>query len=206
MLWRSLNLWADEERRIHQCLTETLQQLIARRVVSPSDDEKTITGQLRPILKSVCKSTVQGWIPQFEASSFEKDTDANPIGHPDVRFVGIDTKNEVYAYDIECKLVRVKRPGKTMDYCTRYVKEGMLRYQSGKYAQSSPPMGAMLGYVQEGDSSSLLDTVNEKAKHQGLSVIQLKGVVMTGGVTKLSQQLKRRNDQFVLYHLWADVR
>ncbi|MFH1908426.1 MAG: hypothetical protein ABIL11_13765 [Chloroflexota bacterium] len=201
-----MNLWADEGRRIHQCLTEALQQLIARRVVSPSDDEKTITGKLRPILKSVRKQKKLKWSLQSEASTFQKDTDADPIGHPDIRLTRLDKEKNQYDYDIECKLVRVKRPGKTMDYCAQYVKEGMLRYQSGKYAQSSPPMGAMLGYVQEGDFSSLLDTVNEKAKYQGLSVIQLKGVVMTGGVTKLSQQLKRRNDQFILYHLWADVR
>ncbi len=207
MLWKSLNLWAEEEKRIHQCLTEALQQLITKRIVKPTDDEKTITGQLRPILKSVCKSKkVKGWVPQFESSSFAKETDANPAGHPDIRFVGVDTNNNFYDYDIECKLVRIKRSGKNWDYCAHYVKDGVMRYQSGKYAQSSPPMGTMLGYVQEGDFSALLDKVNGKAKQQGLSVIQLQGAVMTKGVTTLFQKLKRRRDQFILSHLWADFR
>lgn len=207
MPWKSFNLWADEERRIHQCLTEALQQLIGRRVVRRTDDEKTITGQLRPILRSACKSKKdKGWVPQFESSSFAKETDANPVGHPDIRFVGVDTKNNFYDYDIECKLVRVKRSGKNWDYCAHYVEDGVLRYQSSKYAQSIPPMGTMLGYVQEGDFSVLLDTVNGKAKQQGLSVIQLKGAVMTKGVTTLSQNLIRRHNQFKLYHLWADFR
>ncbi len=203
MFWRSFNFWADEEKRIHQCLSESLQQLIARKIVVSTNDETTITGQLRPILKSICKSKkITGWVPQFESSSFAKETDAKPSGHPDIRFVGVDKNHDCYEYDVECKIVRIKRSGKSWDYCLHYVKDGIMRYQSGKYAQSSPPMGTMLGYVQEGDCVSLLNTVNERAKQHGLSELQVNGKVVFGGVTKLSQKLKRDNDQFTLHHLW----
>lgn len=202
MLWKSLNLWADEEKRIHQCLTEALQELIKQHTVMPTDAEKTITAKLRPILRFVRKRRELGWSIQFEASSFGKDTDADPFGHPDIRLTRLDKNKGQYDYDVECKLVRVKRSGKTMDYCFHYIKEGVMRYQSGKYAQSSPPMGTMLGYVQEGDFVLLLDKVNMKARQQGFNRIQLKAII--GGVTKLSQKLKRHNDQFTLHHLWAD--
>lgn len=204
MLWKSLNLWADEEKLIHQCLTEALQELINLHTVKPTDDEKTITAKLRPILRFVRKHRKLGWSIQFEASSFGKDTDANPFGHPDIRLTRLDKNKDQYDYDVECKLVRVKRSGKTMDYCSHYIKEGVMRYQSGKYAQSSPPMGTMLGYVQEGDFVLLLDEINKKAKQQGISRIQSNGKAIIGRVTKLSQKIKRHDDQFILHHLWID--
>ena len=206
MLWKSLNLWADEEQRIHHCLSEALQQLISQHSVISTDDEKTITGKIRPILRSISKYKKLGWSLHFEASAFEKDNDADPIGHPDIRLTRLDKDHNQYDYDVECKLVRQKRIARSMDYCSHYVTDGVMRYQSGKYAQSKPPMGTMLGYVQEGNISALLDKINGKAKKQGLSIIQLQGVVISKGVTPLFHKLNRRDSQFILYHLWADFR
>jgi hypothetical protein len=200
--WTSLHLWAEEEERIHDCLTEALQELIAKLTVKHTDDEKTITGSLRPILRAVCKRKKLYWSVHFEASCFDEDTDANPSGHPDIQFSRLDKDNNQYDYDVECKLVRVKRPGKNWNYCVHYVRNGVKRYQSGKYAQSNPPMGTMLGYVQEGDSSFLLDAINIEATKQGLNVIQLNGALPVGKITKLAQKLKRNT--LTLYHLWAD--
>jgi len=161
---------------------------------------------LRPILRIVCKRRKLSWSVHFEASSFDNDTDPNPSGHPDIQLARLDKDNNQYNYDIECKLVRVKRYKKTLDYCVHYVKDGVMRYQSGKYAQSKPPMGTMLGYVQEGNFILLLDSVNEQTKKQGISIIQVHRKIIIKAVTKLSQKLKKHNDQFILYHLWADFR
>ena len=117
-----------------------------------------------------------------------------------------DTELNQYDYDVECKLVRVKRPDAETDYCYNYVKHGILRYQIGKYAQSSPPMGTMLGYVQEGNLPVLLNTINSKAKHQELDDIQQREGFNNGGVTHLAQTLQREAVGFVLHHLWADLR
>lgn len=206
IFWKSLNLWVDEEKHIHQCLTEALQELIAQHTIKPAHDEKKITGALRPILRFVSKHRKLNWSLHPEASTFDKDTDANPSGHPDIQFTRLDKNHDQYDYDIECKLVRKKRAGKTWDYCLHYVKDGVMRYQSGKYTQSSPPMGTMLGYVQEGDFVLLLNTVNKTAIQHGLSEVQLNQKIAIGGVTKLSQKLKRQTHQFTLHHLWADFR
>ncbi len=69
---------------------------------------------------------------------------------------------------IQVYLTEFLYPELTLDYCSHYVKHGILRYQSGKYAQSNPPLGTMLGYVQEGEINSLLQAVNVNAKQQGL--------------------------------------
>ncbi len=206
MTWVSLNLWAEEEKRILTCLTEALQQLIIKQIVNSTDEEKTITGKLRPILRNIRKLKGLAWTLQFEVSSFEQDDDSEPIARPDIRFTFNDPEYNQYDYDVECKLVRVKRSDADTDYCYNYVRKGVLRYKSGKYAQSSPPMGTMLGYVQEGEFLALFEIINEKAQYQELEEIKLKGAFTNRGVSYLAQYLRRDSDNFVLAHLWADLR
>jgi len=206
MTWVSLNLWADEEKRILTCLTEALQQLIVKRIVNSTDEEKTITGKLRPILRNIRKLKGLAWTLQFEVSSFEQDDDSEPIARPDMRFTFNDPQYNQYDYDVECKLVRVNRPDANTDYCYNYVRKGVLRYQFGRYAQSSPPMGTMLGYIQEGKLLSLFETINEKARYQKLDAIKINGTFKESGVSYLTQHLQRSADAFVLSHLWADFR
>ena len=93
MNWPSLNLWADEEKRIHQCLILALQKLIAKQIISFTHEEKEITGKLRPILRFVCKKRKLNWTFHSEASSFEKEDDSEPFGRTDMRFSGLDTEH-----------------------------------------------------------------------------------------------------------------
>lgn len=206
MSWALLKLWDEEEKRIHQCIVKALLRLIYSRNVNSSDDELTISGKLRPLLYRVCKEMRLSWTLHSEASSFEKMEDPKPIGHPDFRFSAKTPKYEQYDYDIECKLVRVKRKGKSWDYCGHYVTDGVQRFQERKYAQSQPPMGTMIGYVQEGCIIFLLNLVNDKTRKQGLDKIRLNDEIKSRDVIHLSQNLQRGPEAFVLTHLWADLR
>ena len=207
MTWASLKLWAeDEEERILKCIVEALRRLITSRCISTNDGELAISGKLRPYLYRVKKDMKLVWTLHPEASSFLEEDTPKPIGHPDFRFSHNTPTYEQYDYDIECKLVRVKREGKSRDYCEYYVTHGIQRFQSRIYAQSSPPMGTMIGYIQEGDILFLLDSVNNQAKSQRLNKIGLKGAIENVGVTYLKQPLHRDQDNFVLSHLWVDLR
>ena len=212
MSWEALKLWADEEQKIQSCLKEALQQLIEANVMCTTDEEKVITGKLRPHINLLKKEKGLIGILQPEASVFAKEDDPDPCGHPDLRFSWIDCMGEDYHYDVECKLVRVERPDTETDYCYNYVKKGILRYQTRKYAQSFPPMGTMLGYVQEGGLDFLLVTINEKITFQQqkhyprLKPITLTGAFQNRGVSSLTQPIHRDTAEFVLLHVWADVR
>jgi hypothetical protein len=207
MTWASLKLWAeDEEKRIHKCVLEALCLLIHSQSVSSSDGELTISGKLRPFLYCVKKDRKLVWTLHPESSSFLEEDDPKPIGHPDFRFSHNTPEYEQYNYDIECKLVRVKRKGKGWDYCEHYVTDGIQRFRDRKYAQSSPPMGAMIGYIQEGDILLLLDLVNDKINDQGLNEIKLGAAAENRGVSHLTQHLQREMGDFVLSHMWADLR
>lgn len=207
MDWASLQLWTeDEEKRIHACLIESLRQLIASQVVDLESGELKISGKLRPYLHDTKKKLKLAWTLHPEASSFEHEDAEKPYGHPDIRFSCNTSDNDQYDYDVECKLVRVKREGKSWDYCHHYIVDGVKRFQSGKYAQSLPPMGTMIGYVQEGEFSSLLELINDANRNDGFEDIQLQNTFLDMDVTYLTQRLHRHTDSFVVTHFWADLR
>ena len=55
MSWEALKLWADEEQKIQSCLKEALQQLIETHLICTRDEEKFITGKLRPFISRLKK-------------------------------------------------------------------------------------------------------------------------------------------------------
>jgi hypothetical protein len=207
MDWASLQLWAeDEEKRIHTCLVEALQQLVVSQSVRPENGELKISGKLRPYLYRTKKKLKLAWTLHCEASSFENEESEKPYGHPDIRFSSNTPGDDQYDYDVECKLVRVKRQGKDHDYCKYYVTNGVKRFQDGIYAQSLPSMGAMIGYVQEGEFTFLLGLVNDESRKNNFDEIILSDSFSEQAVTVLTQQLRRSANMCTLTHLWADLR
>jgi uncharacterized membrane protein (UPF0136 family) len=81
-----------------------------------------------------------------------------------------------------------------------------MRYSLGQYALSLPTMGTVLGYIQEGDVKSLINTINDKARYQGLNKLQMKGRIRKGGITTFDQEISRSSETFTLFHFWADFR
>ncbi len=205
MDWGLLQLWAEEEKRIHVCLVEALRQLIVSQSVAPEDDELKISGKLRPHLLRAKKRLNLIPTVHFEVASFEEVDSPKPYGHPDIRFSFNTPDYDQYEYDVECKLVRVKRQGKRHDYCKYYVTNGVKRFQDGIYAQSSPPMGAMIGYVQEGEFLSLLELINSVCHDNDFEGIQAQNTFFEKNVMSLIQQLERGTGSLTLLHFWADV-
>ena len=207
MDWAHLKLWAEgEEKTIHKCIIEALTRLVNSKAVKSEDEEIVVSGKLRPLLYRVKKKQKLIWILQPEASSFGEGEMPKPIGHPDFRFSANTPTFDQYEYDIECKLVRIKRKGKSMNYCEHYVTEGIQRFQTCKYAQSLPPMGTIIGYVQEGNIVGLMKEINMKSKALCSSEMKLKGNIFEGGVTQMLQELARIKDSIKLFHIWADLR
>lgn len=203
----NLGLWADEEKRIHECLRFALNELIQQGITEATNTELEVSGQLRPLILRYRKEMKLNWTFQAEASVFDEETNPKPSGHPDIRFSFVATDGEQWDYDIECKLVRIKRSGRTRDYCEQYVSEGIERFASGRYcAQVSS--GAMIGYIQEGDQPKLLTAVNKFIRaRKHLSSIRRQNTWQTQGITQLTNSFSRTKfAKFRLTHLWADLR
>ncbi len=207
MDWASLQLWTeDEEKRIHACLVEALRQLIASQSVGPEDGELKTSGKLRPYLYREKKKLKLAWTIQPEASTFENEDSEKPYGHPDIRFSCNTPDHAQYDYDVECKLVRIKREGRSQDYCLHYVTDGIKRFHDGKYAQSLPARGALIGYLQQGEFSLLYDLVNRANLDCELEEVVLHNAFAKGDVTYFSQRVQRTTGICILTHLWADLR
>lgn len=208
MTWASLNLWEEEEKRIHDCLLHALRQLILSKLITTNDGELEISRKLHPYLYQAKKFLRLIATIKPETSVFEENN-PKPIGHPDICFC-FNLPNYLpdaqYDYDVECKLVRVQRKDKSRDYCKHYSTDGIKRFQEGKYAQASPPMGAMIGYVQEGEFAHLLDAINKTNTNNGLEQIILLGQFCEQDVTQLRQQIYRATENFFITHFWADFR
>jgi hypothetical protein len=202
----SLNLWADEEGRIQSCLIAALNELIAQAIVGVEDKEDPISGKLRPLIIKHGKRLRLISTLHHEASVFESETSAEPSGHPDFQFSFRDKDSEQWDYDVECKLVRVRRTGKAWDYCEHYVADGMKRFASGRYCAGGIS-GVMIGYVQEGEFVGLLLEINRRSKIENISVIRRPTTWQVKGVTRLKHSLSRKAPKdFALTHLWADLR
>ncbi len=202
-----LGLWADEERRIRDCLVSALQEMIVQEISKPEDDEKTISGKLRPLIVKFRKDKKLLSTFHAEASVFAHFTSADPFGHPDLQFSFIDTGRNQWDYDVECKLVRVKRPVGGHDYCKYYVHQGVVdRFANRKYCPNLRS-GTMVGYVQEGEFNELLLTINQQNVKKKASPIKSLDRWKDKGVSWLGQHLIRTDSSdFFLMHLWADLR
>ncbi|MBN2004429.1 MAG: hypothetical protein JXA21_13825 [Anaerolineae bacterium] len=207
MTWAALKLWAeDEEPRIQNCIVAALRKLIASHCVDINDGELVISGKLRPHLYKAKKEMRLVWQIMPETSVFASEDTPKPVGHPDFCFIANTPAYEQYEYHVECKLVRIKRRDKSHDYCKYYVTDGIQRFKEGIYAQSEPPMGTIIGYVQEGNILSLLQAVNNEVETQHLREIVLNGGVHEKDVSLLHQLLNRSSVEFKLLHLWVDLR
>ena len=182
-------------------------RLIRSKSISQGDKETVVSGKLREILYAVKKEMKIVWSFHAEASCFADEDGPDPCSHPDFRFTGHTPDSDQYEYDIECKLVRVKRSGKSHNYCKYYVNNGIQRFQDGNtYAQSAPPMGIMIGYVQEGDIFYLLQIINTEAIKKGFNQIESHQEIKSDSVSKLYQDINRTSAHFTLHHLWVDLR
>jgi len=207
MTWADLQLWvSQEERRIYDCVLESLRRLIQSKTVKSSDQEDVVSGKLRKIMYKVKKEMRLSWQMQPQATCFIDEESSKVCGHPDFRFSGSTPEYDQYEYDIECKLVRVRRKGKSHDYCNYYVVGGMQRYRDRIYAQSRPPMGMIIGYVQEGDILELYDNIDDITNKQGYHRIISRQLIQPGDVSRLSQNMQQASDLFLLHHLWVDLR
>lgn len=206
MKFTALGLWKQEEQQIQRCLLAALKDLTDQSLVLCDDREDIISGKLRPLISRRRREFRLNPTFHHEVSVFNEDTALEPSGHPDFQFSYADLNGEQWNYDVECKLVRIKRVGKNMNYCRYYVSDGILKFRSRKYCFHGFS-GTMIGYVQEGDFQQLLSEINRRGKASGIGLVRRLKSWENSGVTQLSHYLNRvRPKDFRLIHLWVDVR
>ena len=92
-------------------------------------------------------------VSQYELIAGDLTQDPDPVGYVDVGILFSVGLEEVCLF-IECKRLNVN--GASL--ATEYVSKGMMRFVTGQYAPDLP-IGAMIGYVMDGQVPEALDSV-----------------------------------------------
>lgn len=107
---------------------------------------------------------------------------------------------------VECKRLGDELQESTFGY--RYVDDGVLRFvrESHRYGQRGES-GAMVGYVQRSDCSTIYSSVSDRMSHHGLPHCVAPSD-WNQPVSELRQVLQRtfQPTPFLLVHLWVDLR
>jgi hypothetical protein len=81
-------------------------------------------------------------------------------GRIDLVFISVERVREDVYFAFECKrLNRVDSSNKRDSLAPEYVKEGMMRFVTGKYS-SSVNNGGMIGYIMDGNTDTAIRSVN----------------------------------------------
>lgn len=155
MVIGNLAMWADRFRsldvRFLECVLAVWPQCLA--VLPRQPDEDAITINLVAILsKDVnARRLFHHLAYQHEPFGYTEKGTAYSKGKIDMALL-LDQERERYlAY--ECKRLNVFRNGRQRSLATPYVRKGILRFVTEKYAEELP-VGCMLGYVLDGNVSA----------------------------------------------------
>ena len=110
--------------------------------------ENPVTDQLALALKRDPVARRFLIIPQLKLIDEDRVGDVVTKGFVDIA-VFFHLKNESYLA-FECKRLNVRYEGSRRSLAGKYADEGLMRYVSAQYARALP-LGAMLGYVMDGD-------------------------------------------------------
>lgn len=145
---------------------------------------------------------------RIDWESTELDEQGNEKGRIDLKFSqGWDER--VY-FSIECKRLRVHLTNGFRSLAGEYVREGMYRYFSGKYALNLD-QGGMLGYVMDGDINNAVQDVAKAIEKRRSELYLAKTETLHKSSIIRSLQVKETchqygpNGRFVIYHLFLPL-
>lgn len=135
--------------------------------------------------------------------------EGNQTGRMDITFRPLVAREDIY-FCLEGKLLNVIQNGRRRSLASEYVKQGMVRFISGKYSKAVLH-GGMAGYVRDGDTKHAISRVAVNIKKQGAAL----GMESAGGLASSSvienddrvreTNHKRKTDRFLIHHLFLPV-
>jgi len=127
--------------------------------------EVSITKRFRSAL--IQDKNLRKEIPvRIERESVEDDINSGEeLGRIDLRFTSAYQAREDVYFAFECKRLNVISNGKFQSLAGKYVKEGMMRFVVGQYAQALN-CGGMLAYVMDGNLPSARKAVDAAVRRR----------------------------------------
>ncbi len=130
-------------------------------------------------------------------------------GRLDLRFIH-GYRRKVY-FAVECKRLRINPPSGFKALAGEYVKDGMLRYFNGQYAEGLDK-GGMLGYVLDGEIDKALNDVKKAIENRRTSLHMGQEETLRRSSYMSSKQVRETIHQygpkghFVIYHIFLPMK
>ena len=160
-------LWVSSFEDVHTLLIDAIQRAwpSCRGTCLPTTLEDEMTRKLVVLIRKdeTIRSSPFFVESQLELLPSDLKGDVTAKGYLDIAVLFLTASRKVY---LACECKRLNIPdgnGGRRSLATEYVLEGMLRFVRAKYAKSFP-VGAMIGYVMDGDTVSAESAVVAKVK------------------------------------------
>ena len=153
--------WLDRFRSVDVRFLERLAVLWPNclAILPQNPDEDTITINIVDVLSKDVEA--RRWFYhleyQFEPFGYTSEGWAYSKGKVDLAILFDFERVNYLAY--ECKKLRMVEQGRFRTLATEYVKEGVVRFVTERYA-SGLPVGCMLGYVMDGQLLNARDAID----------------------------------------------
>lgn len=135
--------------------------------------------------------------------------EGNETGRMDITFRPLIPREDIY-FCLEGKLLNVIKNDRRRALASEYVKQGMMRFISGKYARAVLH-GGMAGYILDGDTTYAITRVSASIKKHcaTLGMEPTQGLVASSviGANRYVRETahKRKGETFLIHHLFLAV-
>lgn len=178
--------WANHfkrhDERLLERICEILPACIAAMPDNPHEDDITVNLINRFHLDAVIRKLFHHWEYQFEPFGHDHNGVAFSKGKIDFVVCWDQDREKYLAY--EAKRLNVKTAGGGVSsLATAYVTQGVVRFVTEQYSEGLP-VGCMLGYVMDGNTSSAQPKVVKAVIDNSQLVGLLAGPIELAGIAK----------------------
>lgn len=199
MILGSADDWAEHfkrhDERLLERICEILPDLIAAMPDNPHEDDITINLIDRFHLDAVIRRIFHHWEYQYEPFGHDENGVAFSKGKIDFVVFWDQQREKYLAY--EAKRLNVKtKYGSVSSLATAYVTEGLTRFVTEQYSKGLP-VGCMLGYVLDGNISSIKPKIEKAVADNGALVGLAVGpddLSAISTATRMTSDHERQND------------
>jgi hypothetical protein len=162
-------VWPECRRRV---IKASSRGTASRRVMARQAHEDPITRCLIMHLRSdqIIRESPISIESQRELLPDDPQADPKPIGYLDICILFLTGPATLYLA-MECKRLNVMQgKNRTATQASEYVAKGMMRFVSGQYSPSWP-LGAMLGYVMDGNMASAYRAIRHQIEQHAQQLL-----------------------------------
>lgn len=177
-------------------------------VIEDTDREDDITVGLCKILRQ--NRTARDLPFQIDPQMVELEPEeGNQTGRMDITFRPLIPREDIY-FCLEGKLLNIIRNRRRRSLASEYVKQGMMRFISGKYSKEVFHAG-MAGYVRDGNTKHAISRVAANIRRHAVALgMEPIGLLGSSSVIDKDDRVRetnheRKGERFLIHHLFLPV-